>query len=133
MLGGVARVHITGAACQHDGAGKGRTVPVADPREDSLPHRRLTAGQRETVAAGHRAAQDPSPSSLLDPDLLDQHADAFEVLEDLCEALAVEGVAAAPFEGLGVPFGDDVLDAKVLISDLTASYGGMALSAPGAA
>lgn len=94
--------------------------------------RRLTAAQRETVAAGRSAARDPSVSiGLLDADLLDQQADVFEVLEDVCEALAVEGVAAAPFEGLGVSFGDEVLDAQVLISDLTALYGRMALSAPG--
>lgn len=94
--------------------------------------RRLTAAQREAVAAGRSAARDPSPSSgLLDPDLVDQQADVFEVLEDVCEALAVEGVTAAPFEGLGVSFGDEVLDAKVLVADLTALYGRMALTAPG--
>lgn len=94
--------------------------------------RRLTAGQRETVAAGRSAARDPSLSiGLLDPDLLDQQAEVFEVLEDICEALAVEGVAAAPFEGLGVSFGDEVLEAKVLVSDLTALYRRMALTASG--
>lgn len=93
--------------------------------------RRLTAGQREAIA-GRGAARDPSASSgLLDPELPDQHADVFEVLEDVCEALAVEGVAAAPFEGLGVSLGNEVLGAKVLISDLTALYGRMALTTPG--
>ena len=44
------------------------------------------------------------------------------VLERVCEALRYEGVPAAPYEGLGVTWGRELPEARVVLDDLDPLY-----------
>ena len=48
------------------------------------------------------------------------------VLEHVCEALDHAGVPAKPYEGLGVTWGHELLEAKLVLSDLDPLYERMA-------
>ena len=55
------------------------------------------------------------------------------VLEQVCEALGRAGVPAAPYQGLGVRWGHELLEAKVVIRDVRTLYERMAQAEPGRA
>lgn len=92
---------------------------------------RLTAEERATVTDARRAARDTDPSGGLLPscNVMDLRAAVCETLEEVCRALGRAGVAAVPYEGLGVLSGDELLEAKVLISDLNPLYERMGATA----
>ena len=48
------------------------------------------------------------------------------VLERVCEALGLAGVPATPYEGLGVTWGHELLEAKLVLRDLGPLYARMA-------
>lgn len=92
---------------------------------------RLTPEQQQAVASA-RAMRDDAVSggSPADPSAMDQQAEVAEVVEEVCDALRVVGISAVPFEGLGVTFGDELLDARLLISNLAPLYQRMAAGTP---
>ena len=95
-------------------------------------HRRLAAVDRQEVAEARAIARD-NPEW---PELNDLGAAACElrvsaVLEQVCEALARAGVPAAPYQGIGVRWGHELLEAKVVLRDVRTLYERMAQATPG--
>jgi crotonobetainyl-CoA:carnitine CoA-transferase CaiB-like acyl-CoA transferase len=95
-------------------------------------HRRLAAVDRQEVAEARAIARD-NPEW---PELNDLGAAACElrvsaVLEEVCEALGRAGVPATPYQGLGVSWGHELLEAKVMVRDVRTLYERMAQAAPG--
>lgn len=86
-------------------------------------HPRLSAQDRQVIDEARALAQE-SPTW---PELSNLGAAACEllvvrVLEQVCEALGDAGVTASPYEGLGVTWGHELLEAQVVLEDLTALY-----------
>lgn len=86
-------------------------------------HRRLTIEDLHAVTEA-RAVAHENP---VWPELGDIGTAACElrvtaVLEHVCEALGRVGVPAKPYEGLGVTWGHELLEAKLVLSDLDPLY-----------
>jgi len=86
-------------------------------------HQRLGPHDRHAVAEARAIVQD----NPVWPELGDIGTAACElrvsaVLERVCEALRHEGVPAAPYEGLGVTWGHELLEARVVLDDLDPLY-----------
>jgi len=84
---------------------------------------RLTPQDRLALAEARAAVRD----SPMWPELSDLGTAACElrvtaVLEHVCEALGAVGVAAAPYQGLGVTWGHELLEAKVVVGDPAPLY-----------
>ena len=90
-------------------------------------HRRLTVQDLQSVDEA-RAIAHENP---VWPELGDIGTAACElrvsaVLEHVCEALDHAGVPAKPYEGLGVTWGHELLEAKLVLPDLDPLYERMA-------
>jgi len=91
----------------------------------------LVAGSRHRLAAHDRHAVAEARAIVqanpVWPELGDIGTAACElrvsaVLERVCDALSRAGVPAAPYEGLGVTWGHELLEAMVVVDDLDPLY-----------
>jgi hypothetical protein len=88
---------------------------------------RLSPLDRQSVDEARSIARE----SPMWPELSDLGTAACElrvtaVLERVCEALGLAGVPATPYEGLGVTWGHELLEAKLVLRDLGPLYARMA-------
>jgi hypothetical protein len=88
---------------------------------------RLTPQERQAVAEARAIVRDrPMWPELSDLGTAACELRVAEVLDRVCEALRGVGVPAAPYQGLGVTWGHELLEAQLVLDDLGPLYARMA-------